>query len=923
MDSTEWQEIKHIFLTANDMPEQKRADYLSGCDEHVRIKVEKLLKADKNAKNFIVEPAVIDTGLVEENEHDPFIDGNIDGYKIIREIGHGGMGTVYLARRSDESFDKTVALKLVKRGMDTNAVLKRFFVERSILAHLEHPNIAGLIDGGTTHDGLPYFVMEYVDGMPVTKYCDSRASSINERLELFQKVCAAVSYAHANLVVHRDVKPSNILVTHDGTPKLLDFGIAKLLHPDWSLDTAEATATMFRILTPEYASPEQIRGLPITTASDVYSLGIVLYELLCGERPFKIDSRLPDDAAQIVLTAEPVKPSSVVSHSNAERGVRNAELGTNKNAKKNTTDDEFGIPHSALRNPHSAIRNLKGDLDNIVLKAIRKEPERRYATVQEFSEDIRRHLAGLPVTATADTKIYRLTKFAKRHSAGVAAGCLIVLMLITATAITGWQAVAARRERDRAEQRFNQVRKLANTVLFDYHDGIAKLPGSTALRERMVKDALEYLDNLSQETGNNPELLKELSVAYRKVGDIQGDPYAASLGKSSEALESYQKALEIQERLLQMDQSDVDMQLQYGKTMFRIADCYLSRGNYGEALNSFRAAQLAYQTVSSSQPQDPLWKTTLARLYSRSSSLQFIQGEQSEASKDFQMAQKYNEEAIAMAPEDSSVLVSCAQIYSAIGNNLGNPDFNDLGKTDEALEILQKSLSIRRKVAEREPNNSAYKNELGVSLKDIGDIYLAQGNIIKAVENYEQSLMIHQAIADNDEKDALAQATVAYDLNKLGIAQLANGKKENALKRHEQSVAILEKIYLSDKENLMVTHTLALSLEGYANALKASKDFQKALQTYQRSLQIESQLNQSSKSTHIEIKIAQLYYRLGQVNQLIYSTKMLDNKACQDAKENYKKSVETFVGVQNVTYLSPTNTRILEQARQGFKCHFE
>ena len=422
MNSTEWQEIKYIFLTANDMPEQKRADYLSGCDEHVRTKVEKLLKADKNAKNFIVDPAVIDTGLVEENERDPFIDGNIDGYKIIREIGQGGMGTVYLARRSDESFDKTVALKLVKRGMDTNAVLKRFFVERSILAHLEHPNIAGLIDGGTTHDGLPYFVMEYVDGMPVTKYCDSRASSINERLELFQKVCAAVSYAHANLVVHRDVKPSNILVTQDGTPKLLDFGIAKLLHPDWSLDTAEATATMFRILTPEYASPEQIRGLAVTTASDVYSLGIVLYELLCGERPFKMHSRLPDDDAQVVLTAEPVKPSSVVSRQWSVVSSKTKEISVQTN------------PKSKIQN----LKSLKGDLDNIVLKAIRKEPERRYATVQEFSEDIRRHLAGLPVTATSDTKIYRLKKFAKRHSAGVAAGCLIVLTMITATAITGW-----------------------------------------------------------------------------------------------------------------------------------------------------------------------------------------------------------------------------------------------------------------------------------------------------------------------------------------------------------------------------------------------------------------------------------------------------------------------------------------------------
>ncbi len=313
MNSARWLEIKEIFNAACDLPRADRASFLAEYDVSLRLEVEKLLNANDEAIDFIDEPAMVEVGLAGDDMADTFVGKRIDSYEILSEIGHGGMGIVYLADHADESFHKRVAVKLIKRGMDTSAVLKRFVMERQILANLEHPNIASLLDGGTTHDGLPYFVMEYVAGEPITKFCDSHGLDTDSRLGLFQKVCAAISYAHQNLIVHRDIKPSNILVTEDGTPKLLDFGIAKLLHPDWSLDTHEATATMFRVMTPEYASPEQLRGMPVTTASDVYSLGVVLYELLTGERPYKIESRLPDEVVKIVLTAEPVKPSSVIS----------------------------------------------------------------------------------------------------------------------------------------------------------------------------------------------------------------------------------------------------------------------------------------------------------------------------------------------------------------------------------------------------------------------------------------------------------------------------------------------------------------------------------------------------------------------------------------------------------------------------------
>ena len=404
MKFTEWQEIKEVFTVASELPVPKRAAFLDDYRADLRFEVEKLLKASDSAGDFIAEPALVELGLAEEDETDFYVGKQIQSYKIIKEIGHGGMGAVYLGTRADDLYDKPVAIKLIKRGMDTSAVLKRFVMERQILAHLQHPNIASLFDGGTTTDGLPYFVMEYVEGEPIMGFCASHRFSTEERLELFQKVCSAISHAHQNLVVHRDIKPSNILVTEDGTPKLLDFGIAKLLHPEWSLDTSEATATMFRLMTPEYASPEQIRGLPITTASDVYSLGVVLYELLSGERPYKIESRMPEEVARIVLTEEPIKPSECGMR-NAERGFKKRTSATHEN--QNLQTDE----QNKFRNPQSAFRNLKGDLDNIILKAIRKEPGRRYASVQEFSEDIRRHLKGLPVTASPDTFGYRAGKF--------------------------------------------------------------------------------------------------------------------------------------------------------------------------------------------------------------------------------------------------------------------------------------------------------------------------------------------------------------------------------------------------------------------------------------------------------------------------------------------------------------------------------
>ena len=323
MSPERWQQISRIFKVALEHePAQRRALLTARCkgDSSLCGEVEALLASYEAAESSWFEPPAQLPGLLpEDNDKDSLLGRRLGAYEITHEIGRGGMGAVYAAHRADDEYKKRVAIKLVKRGMDTREVLKRFRYERQILAALDHPNIARLLDGGTTGDGLPFFVMEYVEGEPLTRYCETHNLLLTERLELFREVCAAVSYAHQNLVVHRDLKPDNILVTPDGTPKLLDFGIAKLLRPDFFPDTVIPTGLAVRPMTPDYASPEQVRGLPITTASDVYSLGVVLYELLTGHKPYTLTSYTPQEIERVICQEEPRRPSETRSKGVGEK----------------------------------------------------------------------------------------------------------------------------------------------------------------------------------------------------------------------------------------------------------------------------------------------------------------------------------------------------------------------------------------------------------------------------------------------------------------------------------------------------------------------------------------------------------------------------------------------------------------------------
>ncbi len=845
MNPNEWQQIKEIFNAAIDLPADERAAFLEKYDEITIEKVKNLLKADESAENFIVEPAFIDVGFTEEDETDFYVGKQIDDYKILKEIGAGGMGTVYLAARHDD-FEKRVALKLIKRGMDTNSVLKRFVMERQILAQLEHPNIASLLDGGSTTDGLPYLVMEYIEGEPITKFCDSHQFSIEERLELFRKVCSAVSYAHQNLVVHRDIKPSNILVTKDGTPKLLDFGIAKLLHPDWSLETDEATATMFRLMTPEYASPEQIRGLPITTSSDVYSLGVVLYELLTGERPYKIESRLPQEVAQIVLTEEPLKPSDAATE-------RRGDAETN--------------PQSAIRNPQS----LRGDLDNIILKALRKEPERRYQSVQEFAEDIRRHLAGLPVTATADTSFYRFNKFVKRHRTGVLAGSLIVLTLLVATAVTAWQAVVARREQAKAEQRFREVRQLANTILFEYHDGIAKLPGSTVLREKMVKDALLYLDNLAAENIDDTSLQSELATAYFKVGEVQGAPSKSSLGDYGGGLESFRKSLAIREKLFEKNPNNEQIKLDLTRS-------YQMVGHLSQVTDDLPAALENYRKAFAFLNEMPTARRDLATLHTRFATALAIDGKLPESIENFRKSHFILNELIAKNPDDRDLKRDLGKNSVLLGDAL-----EEANLLDEALQTQRNAYAILQPLV---TENDTDSNRAALSaFGRIGDVLFKLGKYQEALEIQQKSLAADEKNLSLDPNNALARRDVQVDYFKLGRIYAELKQMPDALANQRKCVEICEKAVAANPESGESRTDLGVAYYYFAEMFEKAGNLREALNFYRKATEIEEANAKADPTNTVTARsVSEDYIKIGDV------LLKFGNRA--DALTSYLKALE-------------------------------
>jgi non-specific serine/threonine protein kinase/serine/threonine-protein kinase len=780
-----WDRVEALFHAAAPLGQDERRALLArqaGDDPALAAEVQRLLAAHDRAGEFIETPAVsLGAALGPTDERVP-AGRRVGAFRIVREIGRGGMGTVYLAERADETFTQQVAIKLIKRGMDTDQVLARFRAERQILASLDHPHIARLLDGGTTDDGLPYFAMEYIEGQPIDAYADAHRLSIPERLRLFLQVCGAVSYAHQHLIVHRDIKPVNILVTAEGAPKLLDFGIAKVLQAE---EDGTATATGLRMLTPEYASPEQVEGRHATTASDVYSLGVVLYELLTGRSPYRTRSRSPAEIVEAVCTTEPVRPSAAVGEGEPPlAGRRRSGLTDDRAAATNLSSTE------RLR------RRLRGDLDTIVLAALRKEPARRYQSVEQLSADIRRHLEGLPVRARPDTFRYRAGKFVRRNRGMVAAGVLAGVTLVGGTVATAWQAREARAAQARAERRFNDVRKLANAVLFDYHDAIKDLPGSTPVRERLVRDALGYLDTLAHEAHGDASLQRELARAYRRVADVQGGSMTANLGDTEGALASYRKSVRILEDLFAADSTDARTRRELAAVTSDLGTLLFDTGDVAGSLALARRAWALLEPLA----RDSLNVGLSLDLRKTGDLLGVLLLETGDAEG---AARRHRDDLrrLEAAPEADRRRPDMRRSMSVAMHHLADAQVQ-LGDLSGALENYRKSRALRAGLAAEFPDNVDYRGLVGSTDFWIADVLAQLGRYAEALAIYRERLAADSAEAREDPKNVVARSGIAFNLVRVGDMEFRLGRAAQALPRHRQALAMRSEEFRADSTNL-------------------------------------------------------------------------------------------------------------------------
>jgi eukaryotic-like serine/threonine-protein kinase len=713
-DPDRWERMKSPFHAALELPPAQRDAFLvEACAGDVALLAElrSLLASHDEAGHFLEEPAGVPATVIEGEDADAMLGATVGPYRIVEVIGYGGMGTVYRAVRTDDVYEKAVALKLVKRGMDTDFVLRRFRSERQILAQLDHPNIARLLDGGTSPDGRPYFVMEFIEGLPLDRYADGHGLDTRARLALFLATCAAVQHAHQSLVVHRDLKPANILVTAEGGLKLLDFGIAKLLDPTTQDD---GTATVVRLMTPEYASPEQVRGEPITTATDVYALGVVLYELLSGRRPHEVEGRNPDELAHAICFEDPRPPNTWL----AGAGTR---------------------------------RHLAEELDNIVLMALRKEPSRRYASVEQLAEDVRCHLEGRPVRAQKDTLVYRAGKFLRRNRLPAAAAAAVGLTLVAGIVTTSWQARVARAERARAERRFGDVRRLANALLFQLDDAIRDLSGSTRARELLAAQALQYLDSLAGEAEGDAGLQRELAAAYCKVGDVQGRPGVANLGDYAGARASYEKALALYTRLAAAAPSDVALQGERVACQLYIARLQEDGGDLDGATSSLNAARAAAVAAERLAPGDVNLQRHLVNVDLQLGNLQVYRGDLDAAIETEGRAVRRAATLSAAHPGDLSLRRPLAQAHV----NLARA-FRETRSFARALELYGEARKINEGLIAAEPVNVRHRRNLSLVHTETGNVLTDMARWPEAVASARQALALTaaQVAADPDNADA-------------------------------------------------------------------------------------------------------------------------------------------------------------------------
>ncbi|MDI1240520.1 MAG: serine/threonine-protein kinase [bacterium] len=823
----DWSKVKEVLNELLALDPSERASYLdrSGLTPEIRAEVQSLVELETDSESMF-EASAVELSRDFVDSPAALAGSRVGPYQIVSELGYGGMGAVFLAERADGKFEQKAAVKLLKRELNTNALRRHFDREREILASLEHPNIARLLEAGTTDDGIPFIAMEYVDGSPIDEYCARLQLDLNARLQLFRTVCTTVEFAHRNLVVHRDLKPSNIMVTRDGVPKLLDFGISKILTEGYQ-ELDAATITQMGVMTPSYASPEQLRRESVTTLSDVYSLGVILFELLSGRRPFESEE---DDLRAIysaVLEQEPAAPSSLANTSKRADPFERPDYRSGEAATEKLGTDFSRVKRTAQHVFQVSPQTLKGDLDNIVLKALRKEPDRRYASAGAFAEDIERHLQGLPVTARPNTLSYRTSKFVGRHKFGVGAGLLLALAIVAGVIATLWQSQVARAERARAEKRFNDVRALASSFLFEFSPLIERLPGSTPARELLVKRALEYLDGLATESSDDPTLLRELASAYEKVGDVQGNPYKPNVGDVAGALASYEKSMQIRESLMAGGSGDAKLEGELAGLYKSIGDVESNAGDYAKAMDwQMRSLSIRERLAAADPSRDA--RQALAMAQRTVGVTWFYDNNNKKAIEYYEQSRDIFAKLVAEFPADDKFASEYAYSFVQIGEAQGWD-----GEIEAAAVNLQKGLEMTEPIAARNPNDQDFQRDLILCLNKRAENLDDLKKSDEAVALYERSLVIAQKTYAADPESQRAKRDVAMGSKKLAQALTSAKRPKDALAKFDLALKVFGEIRDNDKNNKSGIYDVANTRFASGELYISLKDWAAALKTFE------------------------------------------------------------------------------------------
>jgi non-specific serine/threonine protein kinase/serine/threonine-protein kinase len=797
-----WAKITDLFGRVLDHPTTERAAFLAAlreADPAAAAELESLLTAHHREGEFLPDLPAAAAPM-------PDLAGRTVGaYRLIRLLGSGGMGAVYLGERSDGAYSKHVAVKLLSAALVQSR--DRFQREREFLARLDHPNITQLFDAGATSDGLHYLVMEYVEGVPIDRYCADRDLAINARVGLLIQVCAGVAHAHQNLIVHCDIKPANILVTAEGTVKLLDFGIAKLLDP-------AAGMTLLRPATPAYSSPEQLQGDPPTTASDVYAIGMLGYVVLTGGGPYQSRSGRLDEMVRAILTAEPQRASQVAGLS-----------------------------------PQRA-RKLRGDLDNVLAKAIAREPHRRYASVQQLADDFDAYLDGFPVRARADSVFYRLRKTIGRHRFASTAAALSVVSLVAAAGVSTWQA-------RKAQQRLNELREFAHAVVFDVNDALSPIPGTTAARKLVVETALRYLDRVAEDRGSDAALREELAAAYIRIGRVQGGAFLPNLGDTSGAVESFRKALaaigesggqpslerlrieahinigllavdpiqgapafhaaiEAADRLLSADADDVS-------SLRLVADAYHGEATIAHLTNrapehvtmSAREVEMRQRIVARA-PNSWRDAAALARAIAQHALALEQRNDVTQSAADLERARAILEAAIARHPGNQILTRGLAEVRSRMVTPL-----LALGRTADASRQVEVAIGMLQPLVASDPNNIQYKADLAYAWHRLGDGRRAAGRLGDALELYRKALAVRRDRAARDAGFVFVPWELTRSLNTVAEVLLAMSppRAEEANNLFEEAIRVgAHALALAPSHN-QLRKQVAIADQGIAQAL--------------------------------------------------------------------------------------------------------